>query len=115
VKNETWSKGDNMAKQKEVQAKAVQVNIIPTKETQSERIYANFLSVNHGPFDFTLTFCDTQPPADQEEAKKVVKEGVIKAPVQIEIAVPVDLIPLIIDALNTNYEDYLKTHGKSKE
>ena len=91
------------------------VKIIPTKEIISERVYANFFSVNHGPIDFTFIFCDVQPPVTEEEIKKLKADQILKAPVQVEIAVPVALVEQIIEALNKNFEIYKKTYGKDKE
>jgi hypothetical protein len=93
----------------------VQVTIVPSKEDVSERIYANFLSVNHGPVDFTLTFCDTPTPFGEEEVKRAAVEKVIKSFVQAEIVVPVALIEPIIEALKTNYEVYKKHYGKGNK
>lgn len=91
------------------------IKLIPTKEIQSERIYANFFTVNHGPYDFTLTFCDAQPPQSHEAISRATSEETLEAPVQVEIAVPVPLLPQIIQALQTNYDAYRKAYIKDEE
>ena len=94
--------------------RATQVTIVPSKEDVSERIYANFFSVNHGPLDFTLTFCDAPVPSG-DDIKRVIADKVIKAFVQAEIVVPIALIQPIIEALKTNYEVYEKNYGKGNK
>jgi hypothetical protein len=102
-----------MAEKKKV-AKSVQIKITPTNEVKSERVYANFFAVNHGPHDFTFTFCDIKPPLTDQDAQKLARDGVLRAPIQAEISVPVGLVEEIIGAIKINYEVYKKTYAKDK-
>lgn len=101
-------------KKKETKIEHVQVKMVPSTDSQSERIYANFVSVNHTPYDFTLTFCDAQPPHNEEERKAMISEKVLKAAVQVEIAIPTALIEPLMRALGENLERFKKTYGKDK-
>ena len=46
--------------------KSVNFTIIPEEDTTTPRVYSNFCSIQHSPFDFTLTFCDMQPMGERE-------------------------------------------------
>ena len=41
--------------------KQVNFTIVPDEQPGEPRIYANFCSIAHTPFDFTLTFCEVMP------------------------------------------------------
>ena len=43
------------------QPKQINFTIVPDDTTTSPRTYANFCSIAHTPFDFTLTFCEVMP------------------------------------------------------
>ncbi len=41
--------------------KQVNFSIVPDEQPGEPRTYANFCSIAHTPFDFTLTFCEVMP------------------------------------------------------
>ncbi|MBN1572850.1 MAG: DUF3467 domain-containing protein [Deltaproteobacteria bacterium] len=95
--------------------KTIDVKVIPTRDTESKRIYANYFTVNHGPFDFTFTFCDARPPLTDTEKNDVIDSKIMAASVQVEIAIPIGLMEPIIKALKTNYDIYKKSYGKDEK
>lgn len=94
--------------------KPVEVKLLPSKDVLSNRIYANFAAVSHSTkFDFTVTFCDVGPVGD---IKKVIEGGgEHKIPIVAEIAVPAELVPNLIRALQDQYKFYEKTIMASKK
>lgn len=92
----------------------VTAKIIPTKDITSERIYANFVTIDHSAFDFTLRFCDIGAPTETEKVK-IAKDKTINAPIQVEIIAPINLIPALINALTINYNKYNETYEKQKK
>src|SRR5215216_1758822 len=46
--------------------KQINFTIIPDEQPGEPRTYANFCSIAHTPFDFTLTFCEVMPLSDKE-------------------------------------------------
>ena len=46
--------------------KQINFTIVPDDDTTTPRTYANFCSIAHTPFDFTLTFCEVMPLSEKE-------------------------------------------------
>jgi len=82
----------------------VEIKIIPDSELPLDRVYSNYVEVNHTPFDFTMRFCDTTPIRNMEEVKK--NGGKHHIPVVAEIALPVIIIPSLINALRDQLKKY---------
>lgn len=92
----------------------VTAKIIPSKDVQSERIYANFVVIEHTSFDFSIKFCDFSPP-DEKDKANIIQTKTIKAPIQAEIVIPTTLVESLIKALTVNYGEYLKLYGKQQK
>ncbi|NTU47300.1 hypothetical protein HGA88_06785 [Candidatus Roizmanbacteria bacterium] len=76
---------------------------VPDYNTQSNRIYANYVTVANTGIDFTLTFLDVAPPS--EEQVNLAKENKpIPTPVQCQVVLPSHIIQSLIEALNTQNE-----------
>jgi len=86
------------------------VQVIPTDEMVSERLYSNYVLVNHSVYDSTLTFCDI-PPIDEQKKAAIVKTKKLHVPIQVEIVIPNSLVEPLIKALTESYE---KHKAKSK-
>lgn len=69
--------------------------------------YANFLSVWHTPFEFTLDFCSTLPARPAEEATMVVPCRVVS-----RVKIPTTMIFDVLRALNENMTRYEATYGE---
>ena len=77
---------------------AINFTIVPDEKPGEPRIYANFCSIAHTPFDFTLTFCEVMP-LSEAAVRSAENDHVVKAPVRARIAVPVQFVPSLITAL----------------
>jgi hypothetical protein len=93
------------------QSERRQVNftIVPDEQPGEPRVYANFCSISHTPFDFTLTFCEVMPLSERD-VKAAEAEQIVKAPVRSRIAVPVQFVPNLITALQEHLRVYQETH-----
>jgi hypothetical protein len=63
---------------------------------------ANFCSIAHTPFDFTLTFCEVMP-LTEKEIKEAESDHIVRAPVRAKIVVPVQFVPNLISALQEHW------------
>jgi hypothetical protein len=80
----------------------INFTIVPDDDAALPRTYANFCSIAHTPFDFTLTFCEVMPLTDKE-IKTAESEHVVRAPVRGKIVVPVQFVPNLIAALQEHW------------
>jgi hypothetical protein len=79
------------------------IKIIPDRSLESKRIYANFAIVSKSPFDFSIQFCNVAPISDFNQLEK---NGFVHyAPVVVEIALPKEVIPGLIDALSSQLNE----------
>ena len=78
--------------------KQINFTIIPDEQPGEPRIYANFCSIAHTPFDFTLTFCEVMP-LSEKEVKEAETNHLVKAPVRARVVVPVQFLPNLVAAL----------------
>ena len=78
--------------------KQVNFTIVPDEQPGEPRIYANFCSIAHTPFDFTLTFCEVMP-LSEKAVREAEQEHLVKAPVRARVVVPVQFVPNLIAAL----------------
>ena len=84
------------------QPKQINFTIVPDDTSSAPRTYANFCSIAHTPFDFTLTFCEVMPLSDKE-IKEAETDHVVRAPVRTKIVVPVQFVPNLIAALQEHW------------
>jgi hypothetical protein len=78
--------------------KQINFTIIPDEQSGEPRTYANFCSIAHTPFDFTLTFCEVMP-LSEKELRDAESEHIVRAPVRVRVVVPVQFVPNLIGAL----------------
>jgi len=88
--------------------KQINFTIVPDEGPGPERQYANFCAVAHTPFDFTLTFCEVLPPTEQD-LRQAQTDQVLRAPVRARVAIPVQLMPNLIAAL----QDHMRIYSES--
>src|SRR5581483_9743485 len=79
------------------QPKQINFTIVPDDSSAGPRTYANFCSIAHTPFDFTLTFCEVMP-LSAKEIKAAESEHIVRAPVRTKVVVPVQFVPNLIAA-----------------
>ena len=87
-----------MSDQPPPERKQINFTIIPDEKPGEPRIYANFCSIAHTPFDFTLTFCEVMPLSEQE-VRDAEQQHIVRAPVRARVVVPVQFVPNLIAAL----------------
>ena len=92
--------------------KQINFTIVPDEQPGEARIYANFCSIAHTPFDFTLTFCEVMPLSDQE-VKNAASNHVVKAPVRARVVVPVQFLPNLVAALQEHMRVFSESTGTS--
>ena len=94
------------------QPKQINFTIVPAEEPNdtAARTYANFCSIAHTPFDFTLTFCEVMPLSDKE-IRDAESEHVVRAPVRAKIVVPVQFIPNLVNALQEHMRVYSESYN----
>ena len=92
------------------QPKQINFTIVPAEDASdgAPRTYANFCSIAHTPFDFTLTFCEVMPLSERE-LKAAEQEHVVRAPVRSRVVVPVQFVPNLIAAL----QEHLRVFSES--
>ena len=95
------------------QPKQINFTIVPADEAPGDanaRTYANFCSIAHTPFDFTLTFCEVMPLSEQE-VRDAEQNHVVRAPVRTRIVVPVQFVPNLISALQEHIRVFNETYS----
>jgi hypothetical protein len=97
--------------------KQINFTIVPDEQPSDPRTYANFCSIAHTPFDFTLTFCEVMPLSDKE-LREAESDHVVRAPVRARVVVPVQFVPNLIAALQEHMRVFSETYtnvGWSKQ
>jgi hypothetical protein len=88
--------------------KQINFTIVPDEHPSDPRTYANFCSIAHTPFDFTLTFCEVMPLSEKE----------LREAVRARVVVPVQFVPNLIAALQEHMRVFSETYtnvGWSKQ
>jgi hypothetical protein len=97
------------------QPRQINFTIVPADDTSDvslPRTYANFCSIAHTPFDFTLTFCEVLP-LSEKEIKAAESEHVVRAPVRVKIVVPVQFVPNLIAALQEHWRVFTESYSNA--
>jgi hypothetical protein len=90
--------------------KQINFTIIPDEQPGEPRTYANFCSIAHTPFDFTLTFCEVLP-LSEKELRQAESEHIVRAPVRVKVVVPVQFIPNLIGALQEHMRVFSESYS----
>ena len=95
------------------QPKQINFTIVPaddTAEAPVPRTYANFCSIAHTPFDFTLTFCEVMP-LSEKEIKEAEADHIVRAPVRTKVVVPVQFVPNLLAALQEHWRVFSDSYS----
>jgi len=92
------------------QRKQINFTIVPDDQTTEPRTYANFCSIAHTPFDFTLTFCEVMP-LSEKELRTAESDQVVRAPVRARIVVPVQFVPNLVAALQEHMRVFSESYS----
>jgi hypothetical protein len=90
--------------------KQINFTIVPDEQPGEPRIYANFCSIAHTPFDFTLTFCEVMP-LSEKEVREAESQHVVRAPVRARVVVPVQFLPNLVAALQEHMRVFSDTYA----
>ena len=97
--------------------KQINFTIVPEEPSGEPRTYANFCSIAHTPFDFTLTFCEVMP-LSEKELQAAEADHIVRAPVRVRVVVPVQFVPTLVQALQEHMRVFSESYsnvGWSKE
>ena len=89
--------------------KQINFTIVPDDSGDLPRTYANFCAISHSPFDFTLSFCEVMP-LTEKDIQGAEANHVIKAPVRAKVAVPLQVVPALIAALQEHMRVYSESY-----
>ena len=92
------------------QRKQINFTIVPDDQPGEPRTYANFCSIAHTPFDFTLTFCEVMP-LSEKEIRAAESDHVVHAPVRVKVVVPVQFVPNLISALQEHWRVFSDSYS----
>ena len=88
--------------------KQINFTIVPDDSQDVPRTYANFCAIAHSPFDFTLSFCEVLP-LSEKDIQAAEADHVVRAPVRAKIALPLQVLPNLIAAL----QEHLRVVGEN--
>ena len=92
--------------------KQINFTIVPDDKDETPRTYANFCAISHTPFDFTLSFCEVLPLSERD-IQQAQANHVVRAPVRAKIAVPIQVLPNLIAALQEHMRIFSESTGAS--
>ena len=92
------------------QRKQINFTIVPDDQPGEARTYANFCSIAHTPFDFTLTFCEVMP-LSEKELREAEADHVVRAPVRAKVVVPVQFVPNLVAALQEHMRVFSESYS----
>lgn len=93
--------------------RVAKVRVVNTKGL--DRVYANYARISHTNLDFTLSFCEIASPGEILEVEEQIKKsGVIEAPIVARIAIPMELMPILIETLQENLRRYEEHYGSGE-
>jgi hypothetical protein len=88
--------------------KQINFTIVPDDGGDLPRTYANFCAISHSPFDFTLSFCEVMP-LTEKDIQAAESDHIVRAPVRAKVAVPLQMLPNLIAAL----QEHMRVYGES--
>ena len=90
--------------------KQINFSIVPDEQPGEPRTYANFCSIAHTPFDFTLTFCEVMP-LSEKEVQTAEANHIVRAPVRVRVVVPVQFVPTLVQALQEHMRVFSESYS----
>lgn len=91
--------------------KQINFTVVPDEPGDAPRVYSNFCALSHTPYDFTLTFCEVQPPTESD-VRQVETNRVLRAPVRTQVVVPAQFVPNLIAALQSHLRTFSEAPPK---
>jgi hypothetical protein len=94
----------------QTERKQINFTIVPEEPAAGPRIYSNFCSIAHTPFDFTLTFCEVMP-LSEKELREAEADHIVRAPVRVRVVVPVQFVPNLVAALQEHMRVFNESYS----
>ena len=92
------------------QPKQINFTIVPEDTGDTPRVYSNFCAISQTPCDFTLSFCEVLP-LSEKDIQQAQAQHVVRAPVRAKIAVPIQVMPNLIAALQEHMRIFSESTG----
>lgn len=92
---------DNKAREREIS-----LEFVVDKKDEVQEVYANFISVSHTSWDFTMLFCCATMPLEHEVEEPVGEKLQVKAPCVARVKIPANSIDGLIVALQKQRDKY---------
>ena len=92
--------------------KQINFTIVPDEQPGEPRTYANFCSIAHTPFDFTLTFCEVMPLSEKEIREAESRARRARAGARARSWCPVQFVPDLIAALQEHMRVFSESHQR---
>jgi hypothetical protein len=73
--------------------------------------YANYVNVNHTPWDFRLTFGVLKSPMPGTEANQAQEAGAVEPEAVADLILPANLMHGLIGALRQAFDRYIEQYG----
>jgi hypothetical protein len=73
--------------------------------------YANYVNVNHTPWDFRITFGVLKSPMPGSEIEQAQEAGVIEPEAVADLILPANLMHGVIGALTETFQTYIEKYG----
>ena len=90
--------------------KGILVELVPVKSEKTIETYCNYINVAHSPWDFSMA-CGLFTPHRGSIPKSLVEKKMVEVPIELEIKVPVNLVPALIRALEDQKSKYEESFG----
>ena len=74
-------------------------------------IYANYVNVNHTPWDFRLTFGVLKSPMPGTEVDQAQEAGAVEPEAVADLILPANLMHGLIGALRQAFDQYIAQYG----
>ena len=74
-------------------------------------IYANYVNVNHTPWDFRLTFGVLKSPMPGTEVEQAQEAGAVEPEAVADLILPANLMHGLIGALTQGFDRYIAQYG----
>ena len=98
-------------KTKKAEEKLTQIQFVTEATESTGQYYANFASVAHTPYDFSLTFAKVVAPPTSEQVATAKAGNPVKIEPLMQIIIPVRLIQGLTEALITQKKKYEQSFG----
>jgi len=80
------------------------IKVTTHRPEDQKRLYSNYVEVSTTESDVSIRFSDLKPPHNEEEVKRIEKDGSISIPVNAEIVIPTNIAKQLLTILKQHLE-----------